>query len=178
MNIQNPKRPTSGQRFARVAKFGAIFIVLFAAAGALHPPRYADGSPQSRDAALAECLRYLRTQIYLYALEHGGVAPGFPGDNVTLPPDEATFAAQMTGYTDASGRVLPRRTDDGQRGPYLLDVPSNPVTLRSGVKVVTTDGTARADESKPYGWIYNPLTRQISPNLSGADARGVSYASY
>src|SRR5690349_3760246 len=105
MNTQARQPTPRRQRFARVAIYGAIFVVLFAAAGALHPPRYADGSQQSRDATLAECLRYLRTQLYLYSLEHNGVAPGFPGNNVTLPPDEETFIAQLTGYTDAAGRV-------------------------------------------------------------------------
>jgi hypothetical protein len=171
-----PRRPTA--RLARAAQILAIFIALLAAAAILHPPRYADGSQQSQDATLAECLRYLRTQIYIYSLDHNGIPPGFPGNDVTLPPDADTFVAQMTQYTDQVGRYSTQMTPRHKFGPYLMAVPANPANLHSGVIIVSTDGMPRADDAKPYGWIYNPATRQIIPNLVGADSQGVSYASY
>ena len=165
-------------RLVRAAQVCGIFVVLFAGAAALHPPRYADGSQQSRDATLAECLRYLRAQIFVYTLEHNGVAPGYPGNDITRAPDSETFIAQMTQYTDASGRFAAQKTPQHTHGPYLMSIPANPVNLHIDVLVVTTDKSPRADDNKPYGWIYNPATRQILPNLAGADSQGVSYASY
>lgn len=178
MSAQAPNPRSRVQRFTRAAKIVAIFLALFAAAAVLHPPKYADGSQQSQDATLAECLRYLRAQLFAYSLDHHGVPPGFPGNDITQPPDSENFAAQMTQYTDSAGRYSPRPTDDRNKGPYLTAIPANPITLHAGLMVVTSDKSARADGSKPYGWIYNPLTRQISPNVAGADSKGVSYASY
>ena len=176
MTIRNTDRRRG--RLIRAAQVSGIFVLLFAGAAALHPPRYADGSQQSQDATLAECLRYLRTQVYVYTLDHNGVSPGFPGNDVTRSPDAETFVGQMTQFTDGSGRYSGQKDPEHKHGPYLMAVPANPVNLRSDVLVVTTDGTPRADGTKPYGWIYNPETRQILPNLAGADSQGVSYASY
>jgi hypothetical protein len=178
MQKRTPKLNARYARLARAGQWGGIFAVLLVGAAALHPPRYADGSQPSRDATLAECLRYLRTQIYVYSLDHNGVPPGFPGNDIGQPPDAQTFVAQMTQYTDASGRYSPEKTSQFRHGPYLMSVPANPVNLRSDVLVVTTDKAPRADDTKPYGWIYDPVTRQIVPNLAGADSQGVSYASY
>ncbi len=173
------KTPLPGRtRLVRAVRACGIFLLLLVGAAALHPPRYADGSQQSQDANLAECLRYMRTQVYVYGLEHNGAGPGFPGNNIAQPPDSETFVAQLTQYTDDSGRISGQKTPQYKHGPYLTAVPANPVNLRNAVLVVTTAGTPRADDSKPYGWIYNPASRQILPNLVGADSQGVSYASY
>ena len=178
MRIQSTTPVPNRARLVQAVQVSAIFLVLLVGAAALHPPRYADGSQQSQDANLAECLRYLRTQVYVYGLEHNGAAPGFPGNDSAQSPDVATFVAQLTQYTDDSGRFSAQRTAQCKHGPYLMAVPANPVNLRNGVLVVTTDGTPRTHDSKPYGWIYNPASRQIIPNLAGADSQGVSYASY
>ena len=87
MERQTPSRSIMSDRLVRAAQVCGIFVVLFAGAAALHPPRYADGSQQSRDATLAECLRYLRAQIFVYTLEHNGVAPGYPGNDITRAPE-------------------------------------------------------------------------------------------
>lgn len=178
MSTQTSNRSLQTRRLIRAAEVCGIFLVLLAGAAALHPPRFADASQQSQDAELAECLRYLRTQIFVYGLEHNGVPPGFPADDITQPPDADTFVAQMTQYTDSSGHCSAQKTTRHGHGPYLAAVPANPVNLRNEVLVVATDKTPRADDTKPYGWIYNPASRQISPNLAGADSQGVSYASY
>ena len=176
MRSQSPNRSLTSRRLVNAAKVAGIFSILLVGAAVLHPPRYADGSQQSQDATLAECLRYLRTQVDVYALEHNGVPPGFPGNDITQPPDAETFVAQMTRYTDPAGRFSSEKASRQVRGPYVMSFPANPVNLRDEVLVVTT--APRADDTKPYGWIYNPVKRQILPNLPGADSQGVSYASY
>lgn len=141
-------------------------------------PRVGHAAQASRDATLADCLRYLRTQIAVYAIEHHGAAPGFADRDVTQPPDYSTFIAQLTQPSDEQGHTVAPGSPVAAFGPYLALVPANPVTLRTGVLVVNADKMPPPDESQPYGWFYCPRTRQIMPNLSGADAMGVAYSSY
>jgi hypothetical protein len=175
---------TSSIRQARIARvpFGikviGIAIGLAILGAGLHLPQMAGASQQSQDATLAECLRYMRTQIYVYSLEHNNIPPGFRGNDLGQAPDAQTFVEQMTQYTDASGRIISKSTDSPARGPYMVGLPANPLTLKSGLWVTTGDGLCKPDEFKPFGWIYNPVTRQICANVVGADSHGVSYASY
>lgn len=141
-------------------------------------PRVGHAAQASRDATLADCLRYLRTQIAVYAIDHHGVAPGFVDGDVTQTADYPTFIAQLTQPTNEQGHPLGKRSPVAALGPYLALVPANPVTLRTGVLVVNSDKMPSPDESQPYGWFYCPRARQIMPNLSGADAMGVAYSSY
>jgi hypothetical protein len=178
--IKNFARTQQG-RFAGLgsaAQFVGALAVVFGMGALLHVTQHANGSQQSQDVMLAECLRYLRTQICVYSLDHNNIPPGFRGNDLTQLPDAQTFVDQMSQYTDIHGRTSMRKTDTRDKGPYLAGVPANPMTLRNGVLVVIGDKMPRPDESKPYGWIYNPATRQISANVGGADSHGVSYASY
>jgi hypothetical protein len=70
-------------------------------------------------------------------------------------------------------------------GPYLSRMPDNPLTGQGGVLIIA-DGQPMPDPStlpitggqEPYGWIYQPQTQQIMPNLAGNDLNGIPYASY
>jgi len=84
----------------------------------------------------------------------------------------------MTQCTDSGGRASEHRSGDFVLGPYLMGMPGNPLTLRKGILVTTRETMPAPDESQPYGWIYNPRTRQIIANAAGTDAKGVAYASY
>jgi type II secretory pathway pseudopilin PulG len=155
-----------------------IVLLLLGVVVTLLAPRVARASHASQDATLADCLRYLRTQIQVYAIEHHNVAPGFADGNVSQSPDYPTFIAQLTHCTDGHGHVLAEQPPAGSFGPYLATIPANPLTLRTGVLMVSTGIMPPADESQPYGWFYCPRTRQIMPNVSGADSMGVAYSSY
>lgn len=165
-------------RALRTALPWVTAVAVLAAAVLFVVPQFTVASQPSQDATLSDCLRYLRAQLFVYAAQHNNVPPGFPGNDPTQAPDAQTFVQQMTQYTDAGGRVGQRSSEQFPLGPYLLAIPSNPVTLRSGILVTTARTMPPPDEAQPYGWIYNPRTRQIIANVAGADARGVTYASY
>lgn len=172
LNLAQPTMRTRGAlEFLGALLFLGVVVSLLA-------PRMTQASLGSQDATLADCLRYLRTQIQVYALEHGNIAPGFPAGDVTQPPDYPTFIAQLTQFTDESGRTSEQRSQAHVLGPYMAGMPSNPLTLRADVLIVTGDVTPAPDESQPYGWIYNPRTRQIVPNVAGVDSSGMAYSSY
>jgi len=153
-------------------------------------PKFTRASYQSKDAVLCEALRYLRAEIQVYQTEHSNSTPGYAArDESALawtsddlpdaaPPDSETFVRQLTQFTDAAGHVKPSRCAPCDLGPYLIGIPQNPFTLKSGVWVVDQDQMPPLDQSKPYGWIYNARTGQLIANLTGIDSYGVAYANY
>ena len=179
MNQQTSKmRKTRLARLLPVAQLFGIMAAIVAGGSVLRLTQHASGSQQSRDATLAECLRYLRTQICMYSLEHQNISPGFPGNDFSQAADARVFVEQMTQYTDVYGRPSMQKSETRNKGPYLIGVPANPMTLRNGVMIVSGTELPRVDDSKAIGWFYNPVTRQIWANIDGADSQGVSYASY
>jgi hypothetical protein len=171
---------TSKQRGARwLGRIEPILAVLLLCLIALLlAPRLSRAARSPKDATLADCLRYLRTQIQVYAIQHHDLAPGYPDGDTAKSPDYPTFLAQLTQPTDEHGRVVSSQCPSRVFGPYVAFLPANPVTLRTGVLIVNGNVMPAPDESQPYGWFYNPRTREIMPNASGADAKGVPYSSY
>jgi hypothetical protein len=168
------------QRITRLAPAHEIVlgVVFLGGVSMLVGPRIGRASQTSQEAALADCLRYLRTQIAVYARDHHGVAPGYPRGDNSRSPDDRSFLAQLTQTTDEFGHTLSGQSPAGACGPYLAFVPANPLTLRTGILVVPGNVMPQPDQSQPYGWFYCPHTRQIMPNLCGADAKGVAYRTY
>lgn len=155
-----------------------IVVIIIGVLTSIVVPQFGGGTRTPRDATLKDCLRYLRTQIQVYRTQHGDIAPGYPGDDASQAPDATTFVAQMTQFSDAEGRVSSARSRTYGFGPYLSDMPANPISSQNGILVVGGSKIPVPDPSQPYGWIYVPQTQQIIPNLSGADEEGVPYASY
>ena len=172
-----PLRFGFAPRMTRSRAARALGLLVLVVVPTFFGPRISHASQASKDATLADCVRYLRARIAVYAIEHRDVAPGFAHGDLMQPPDYPTFIAQLTQPTDDRGHTL-GRSPAGALGPYLEFMPANPFTLRAGVLIVNGDKMPPPDPSQPYGWFYNPRTRQIMPNLSGADAKGVAYSSY
>jgi len=166
-------------RAFRVSEFAICVLVLITLAAVLVPQlSRASGTPAPRPDAIADVLRYVRTQIRVYCDQHDGHSPGVGAGDVGGSADAATFIAQMTGYTDAQGAVSPSRSEKYKFGPYLAALPANPVTARSGLLIVPGPVFPAADDARPYGWMYCPQTRQFVANAEGVGPDGVPYAGY
>lgn len=167
-------------RALRISEFAIGALVLITLAAVLAPQlTRASGEPQpARPDAIADVLRYVRTQIRIYSDQHGGRSPGMAAGDASRMPDAATFIGQMTGYTDAQGAIGPSRSDTYRFGPYLPALPANPITARSGVLIVPGPVFPAADDTRPYGWMYCPQTQQFVANAEGVGADGVPYTSY
>ncbi|HXE54556.1 MAG TPA: hypothetical protein VN541_16155 [Tepidisphaeraceae bacterium] len=155
-----------------------IVVIVLGVLTSLVVPQFSSSPHDAHDATLRDCLRYLRTQIQTYRIQHGDIPPGYPTDDTTQLPNATTFVAQLTQYSDNEGRVGGTRTAAMTFGPYLSEMPANPVSLQNGILVVNGATLPAPDPSQPYGWIYCPLTQQIIPNLAGADESGTAYTSY
>ena len=121
----------------------------------------------SRDAgvsALKDNLRGMRSAIQIYLAQHGGY------------PAVATFEAQMTQYTDATGGISATRTPVYTYGPYILAVPPLPVGAEKGKTTVTSSSSYASG----FGWTYDPTTGQFRANCPDTDVddSGVKYNTY
>lgn len=145
-----------------------IVVVVIGIIAAIAIPRLSRATAGAADSALAGDLAVLRNAIDLYAAEHGGAFPAV-----------ATFEAQMTTYTDASGATSSTKTSTHIYGPYLRKLPPLKVGTNKG-KSNVVDGSVGMPGATSGGWFYNPYTGEIKTNLTVGeqDAAGTAYNSY
>lgn len=154
-----------------------IVVIILGILAAIVIPQFSSASNQARESTLKDCLRYLREQVGIYKAQHNDVAPGYPGGNASATPDAATFLSQMTTNTDDAGNTG-SYSAVFHNGPYLSQMPNDPLNNLPGIWVVTGGSMPSPDGSQPFGWIYNPSTQQIIANLPGNDINGVAYSTY
>ena len=155
-----------------------IVVVILGILAAVVIPRFSGAAAQSREAALKESLRVLRARIDLFRHQHRDVYPGYPGGNRAAAPTEAAFVAQMTQYTDEFCTTSANKTMVFRYGPYLSQLPKNPLSGSTRMRVVTGASMPAPQDHKTYGWIYHPQLQKIVPNNEGVDANGIPYTSY
>jgi len=155
-----------------------IVVIILGILASVAIPQFSNASTEAREATLKEDLRYLRTQIGAYKIQHRDAAPGYPGGDITATPDETSFLDQMTRFSDELSNTSTAQSPVYRLGPYLSKMPPNPLNGKTGVLVDTSATMPAADNSQPHGWIYNPVLQKIQVNLAGADSSGKPYASY
>ena len=146
-----------------------IVIVILGILATIVIPQFSNASHQARENTLRDDLRYLRTQIGVYKIQHRDTNPGSNG----------VFLDQMTLATDEQGNTNATPTAVFKFGPYLSQMPSNPLNEKDTIKFSNSaDLTTDVDDTT--GWIYNSATQQIIANLSGNDSNGggTPYATY
>ena len=171
-------------RFRRTSRGGftlieiLIVVIILGVLASIIVPQFSSASTMARETTLKEDLRYLRTQIGAFKIQHRDVPPGFAGGDLTVDPDETTFLDQMTRYSDEFCNTSTTSSSVYRVGPYLTKMPPNPLNGKTGVWVINGATMTAADETKPYGWIYNPILQRIQVNMAGSDSSGTPYASY
>lgn len=155
-----------------------IVVILLGVLGSIIIPQLSGATTAARESTLREDLRYLRTQIGVFKLQHRDVAPGYPGGDTTAAASEADFLDHMTKFTDERCAVSATETATHRYGPYLTEMPPNPLTGKKTVLVVVGTTMPAPDESQSHGWIYNAELQKILPNKTGIDTQGVPYTSY
>jgi general secretion pathway protein G len=141
-----------------------IVIVIIGIIAAIAIPRMSRGAEGASENALTSDLRILRNALDMFHAEHG-----FYPDDVS-----ATFANQMTMFTDAAGATSATKTATHIYGPYLRTIPPLPVGAAKG-----NSGVAAANGAG-VGWIYTESSGAIRSNTTGAetDAKGVAFNTY
>ncbi len=117
-----------------------IVVVILAILAALVVPRLGRASADPDLAALAATLQMVRTQLQYYKLQHKDTFPSL-----------ADWQQQMLNKTKSSGSS----SDRGDCGPYLLQVPVNPLDGSRDISPLQ-DGSG--------GWSYEQTTGQFRSN--------------
>ncbi len=140
-------------------------------------PQFTSATQQARSNTLKDELRYLRTQVMVFKAQHQDVPPGYPGGNPTGTPTAQSFADQMTRHSDLNCYTSSVADSVFIYGPYLSQMPVNPVNgLNTFLLVGNNQALPAADGTT--GWIYKPQTQEVLANLVGNDNGGTAYASY
>src|SRR5437763_4173619 len=92
-----------------------MFLLLM---NAMTAAQTAPDAQNARLNSLQSTLQTLRSQIELYKIQHNDMAPTLAG---------MLNWAILTGKTDAVGQMKP----DGTFGPYMTQIPVNPITGRT-----------------------------------------------
>jgi general secretion pathway protein G len=179
-HIQQPNRSADRRHGFTLIEI-LIVVVILGILAAIVIPQFSNASQMARQNTLKDALRYLRTQIVVYGAQHLDVSPGYPGGVPGTTPTQTDFLNQMTLYTDANGNSNANYSDTFQYGPYLTQMPNNPVNSSNGILVIPDGGSfPTVDPTNPndYGFMYQPQTSTILPYLSGNDTDGVPYSTY
>jgi prepilin-type N-terminal cleavage/methylation domain-containing protein len=154
-----------------------IVVIMIGILATVVIPQLSSATKQTRENALKDELRYLRTQITVYKAQHQDIAPGYPPGQPNALPTAQGFSDQLTQNSDMLGDVQTTPSPYFSFGPYLSQVPSNPISGLSTIMMIPnnqplppTDGTT--------GWIYKAQTQEIIANLKGTDSSGLSFSSY
>ena len=152
-----------------------IVVVILGILAAIVLPQFSNASQVSRENVLKDELRYMRTQIGVYSAQHQDQPPGF--QNGSLAGNVSSlFVQQMTKYTDIFGNLSSTSSSVYQFGPYLSQMPANPVTSVSTIEVMTGAGPMTPDNST--AWLYNPTTMEFVVNSTQSDSNGTPFFQY
>jgi type II secretory pathway pseudopilin PulG len=128
---------------------------------ALAVPTLHSHSMEAKEAATRENLQLLRGAIELYAARHAGVPPGYPNNNLSNEPTAQQLQNQLT-------------VEDR----CLLQIPENPFSELSTVRIVGNDEAFPVEATGLTGWMYQPATKIIRADRPGVDSHGIRYFDY
>ena len=165
MNSRRSKNQTENRAFTLI-EFMIVMVILGIMA-ALVLPAYSNATATAKSSALKEDIRLLRAQIALYTTQHRNV-----------PPVGNDFIEQMTGYSDAMGQTSDDADSQYKFGPYLHQMPVNPLNDSAALRVVGGNDSFPDEPEGTEGWVYQPSSGRIAPNVAGEDVEGLAYFDY
>jgi type II secretory pathway pseudopilin PulG len=168
-----------------------IVVVVLGILASVVIPMTANATEDATEVALKRDLREIRMAIEKYKAEHAGVTPGYPDGDTAAAPTEKTFIAQLCQATTVDGLlVLPAKAigelapiviggggAGGRRfGPYLSEMPENPLNGSSRVRVVDDLDTVEImNTSNVQGWVYRARDGRFQSNVDGKARDGTLY---
>jgi len=138
-----------------------IVVSIIGILASLVVPALQNRATEAKVAAARDNLRVLRVAIKLYAAQHGGVAPGYEGND----PGGALTSDIFLDQTVADGR-------------YLRRMPSNPFNELKTIAMIGNDTAFPSAATGTYGWVYQPATETIRMDWPGVDDHGIYYFAY
>ncbi len=145
-----------------------IVVVILGIIAGIIVPSFSDVTTVSRESNLKENLSKIRAQIQVYRAQHGDW------------PDGASFTDQMLKYTNFQGQVADQRSAEFHYGPYLEQMPVNPVSGDNAVRSSNDPAQYYPPGDADGGWWYNETTGRFYADLTGihTDTHGGAYNRY
>ncbi len=131
-----------------------IVVIILAILAGIAIPEIAGMTDVARETNLKENLSKIRAQIQVYRNRHDDF------------PDGDRFADQMTGYTDYQGETADTEDEDHRYGPYLEQMPPNPVTRDASIRTPSDPAQRRPPGDVDAGWWYNEVTGEFYADLT------------
>ncbi len=155
-----------------------IVVVLLGIIAAVVIPKFSNASDMARASMLADDLRVIRTQVQIFKSQHLGVPPGYPNCNPSASPTEEAFIEQMTKASNATGETAEPGTPGYKFGPYLREIPTNPINGKNSVLIIGNGQSFPNSADDTHGWIYQPSTLLFKAGCTGQDVNGKAYFDY
>ncbi len=119
-----------------------IVVVIMAILAATIIPQFTNSTQDAKESTALMNLRVLRSQIQLYRMQHNGLSP-----SATL--------VELTKQTDATGAT------GTEFGPYLQQIPMNPITNSNKVTAASSNPPAAASGASDAGWLFHATSGNI-----------------
>ncbi len=155
-----------------------VVVILLGILAAIVLPKFSNASATARASMLADSLRILRTQTIVFQAQHCGIAAGYPDGDSDASPTEAAFVLHMTKASNDSFQTADPGTPGFDYGPYMREIPQNPVNGKNTVHVIANNEDFPNDGDDSHGWIYKPETLLFKADSPGTDDQERLYFDY
>jgi general secretion pathway protein G len=152
-----------------------IVVMIVGILAAIAIPKFSNASQIARENTLKDDLRLMRTQLGVYRTQHA-VFPGYPAGDTNQVPTAAIAVDQLLMCSDALGNVSDVRTNLYKWGPYIDQMPKNPLNGKADIKILSPGDAFTPDGTT--GWLYQPATGLIKANVAGNDGAGHAIVDY
>lgn len=169
-------RGPAGQGFTLVEIL--IVVMILAILAAIVLPKFSNASAIARASMLADDLRIIRMQVQVYRSQHNEVPPGYPDGDRSAAPTEEAFAAQMTRASDRTSKTAQPGTPGYDYGPYLREVPTNPLNGKRSVQIIADGAALPVAGDDTHGWVFQPATQLYKSDSPGTDDKAKLYFEY
>jgi prepilin-type N-terminal cleavage/methylation domain-containing protein len=154
-----------------------IVVIILGVLAAVAIPQFTSNTEDAKVSALDTSLAEMRNAVELYYHQHNAVYPGAKkqtdGTDVASAAEAATaFVAQLTLYSDASGKTATVKDATHKYGPYVKKgMPTNPFTdgLNNVLCDIATTDISVAAASGAEAWKFYVKTGRLIANDGAHD---------
>jgi general secretion pathway protein G len=155
-----------------------IVVIILGILAAIVIPQFSNATASARASMLGDDLRIMRTQVMVFKGQHNSISPGYPAGDVSQAPTQDAFVAHITQASTAGCQTAAPGTLGYPLGPYMREMPENPVNGKRTVLMLADGADIPTAASNNYGWIYQPSTLIFKSDATGGDENGRLYFDY
>lgn len=153
-----------------------IVVIILGILAAIVLPKFSSATATARASMMADDLLTFRTQLMVFKGQHADIPPGCATRGAN--PTSDLFVKHMTMVSDDTGATAAFGTAGYRYGPYLREIPMNPINGKRTVQVVDNGAALPTDADDSHGWIYQADTMTLKSDAVGADDSGKTFIAY